>query len=145
MEKSGNPPAQLVSPSDEDLGSALKTLRQSNPTTGAAKLLPLLLDSNPGWAVSEKRLRKVLQKEGLSLAVPANPNNEEYPISKIIPSLEVSTWSKKVRVEDFGVKKGKGLVATESIDEGENLWLEDPLVFAPESSVQLPFVNSFFV
>ena len=139
MSATGSPATSPVSPSDEDLAAALKSLREANPSTGAAKLLPLLLEANPGWTVSEKRLRKALQKGGLSLAGPAASGSisEEFPTSKMIPSLDLSAWSKKIKVEDFGMKKGKGLVATKAIEEGEYLWLEDPLVFAPESSVQV--------
>lgn len=40
--------------------------------------------------------------------------------------------SAKVKVEYFGSEKGKGLVATETIDEGEEIWKEEPFIIAPE-------------
>lgn len=139
--------SQPIAPSDDDLGSALKSLRDSHPSTGAAKLLPLLLDSNPAWTVSEKRLRKVLQKQGLTLSAPvsrASPapalhhgsgDDLEYPTSQIVPSLDPSIWSRKVAVKYFGPKKGKGLIAREPIDQNETIWIEDPLLWAAEGFV----------
>ena len=55
-----------------------------------------------------------------------------HPISRIIEGLDVSRWTTKVRVEYFDRHKGKGLVATERITEGEVLWKEDPFILAPE-------------
>ncbi len=56
----------------------------------------------------------------------------EYPTSKVISSLDVSQWTPKVSVKWFDSHRGKGLVATEAIEEGEVIWREDPFVLAPE-------------
>jgi len=110
-------------------------------------LLTLLLTSHSSWTVSEKRLRKILQREGLGLSQSStgtsggsavgNDNNEiGFPISKINPRLNISKWTKKVEVRDFGSEKGKGLVATERIEEGEVIWKEDPLATCPDWDLQ---------
>src|SRR5689334_5889822 len=57
-----------VSPTEEDLALELKSLRESHPSTGALKLLGVLREARPEWAVSEKRLKKVLQQEGLMVS-----------------------------------------------------------------------------
>lgn len=145
---------QQISPSDDELGPALRSLRQSYPALGAPKLLTLLLADHQSWAISEKRLRKALQKEGLSLTTSSNLSagktleeggqEAEYPTSNVVHSLDLSTWSKKIRVKDFGPKKGKGLVAIERIEEGETLWVEDPIVWAPEACVCVFFLPFSF-
>lgn len=56
----------------------------------------------------------------------------KYPVSKLVKGLDVSKWTTKVEVKDFGKEKGKGLVAKEAIKEGDVLWKEDPFVLAPE-------------
>ena len=45
------------------------------------------------------------------------------------------TFAAKVAVKQFGKIKGKGLVATEIIEPGEEVWKEDPFIVSPEWSV----------
>ena len=143
----------VISPSEDDLTSAARSLRISHPTLGAAKLLSLLLEANPNWTVAEKRLRKVLQKAGLSASSTATttsaPNDNEdassheYPTSRMIDHLAPSKWTNKVKVADFGPEKGKGLVATELIQEGGYIWVEDPLVMCLEWCASVLASSSF--
>jgi hypothetical protein len=111
-----------VLPSDDDLKIALLDIKSQNPSLGIAKTHALLLSEHPTWSVSEKRVRKVLQAEGLLL--PSTPpvdgtKGKIYPSSKLIDKLEVSKWSTKVLATYFDKAKGKGLVAKERIVEGE--------------------------
>jgi hypothetical protein len=128
-------------PSDDDLAAALSALRVSNATLGAAKLHAALLDAHPSWSVSEKRARKTLQSAGLSLSAPVGTatalvqkgkNGRLYPRSQRTAGLDIAALTTKVEVKDFGPGKGKGLVATAPIAEGEVVWKEDPWVLAPE-------------
>jgi hypothetical protein len=113
-------------------------LRAQNPTLGITKLHTRLLSEHPAWVVSEKRARKFLQSGALALtsngakAVVQSNSGQLRPISRIIEGLDVSRWTKKVQVQYFDRHKGKGLVATERIAEGEVLWKEDPFILAPE-------------
>lgn len=137
-----------ISPNEDDLVAALRKLRVDHPTTGAVKLVPLLLNSNPDWTVSEKRVRKTLAKEGLSASTVNAPSDGArkredvlteagvpFPSSALIAGLDVSKWTSKIKVEEFGRTKGKGLVATERIEEGEHVWVEDPIFASPEMCV----------
>jgi hypothetical protein len=124
-------------PSDDDLAAALSALRVSNATLGAAKLHAALLDAHPSWSVSEKRARKVLQSSGLSLSAPTalvqkGTGSRLYPRSQRTAGLDIAALTTKVEVKDFGPGKGKGLVATVPIAEGEVVWKEDPWLLAPE-------------
>ncbi|KIP06875.1 hypothetical protein PHLGIDRAFT_30281 [Phlebiopsis gigantea 11061_1 CR5-6] len=121
-------------PSEEELKVALQALRAQHPTLGIAKLHVLLLSENPAWSVSEKRTKKTLQTEGLSLkaVIKNGPDNTPHPVSKVIEGLEVLKWTNKVQVKYFDAYKGKGLVATEKIAEGTVVWKEDPFILAPE-------------
>ena len=81
--------AALISPEDEDLRSAVIELKGDNPSLGAAKLRALLLQENPTWTVSEARLKKVLQSEGLvnlqaSQANAPAPGEELFPTSRVV-------------------------------------------------------------
>ncbi|KAK7446997.1 hypothetical protein VKT23_014210 [Stygiomarasmius scandens] len=133
----------MATPTDVQLKDALISLKSSNPTLGISKVHSLLLKTHPEWVVSEKRTRKFLQNEGLTIVDPASVNNGTspssnksdkvvYPSSRLIPNLDVSKWTNKVEVKYFNKKKGKGLVAKEKIKEGEAIWKEDPYVIAPE-------------
>jgi hypothetical protein len=136
-----------VVPSESELNAALVSLRAENATLGITKIHALLLSTHPTWTVSEKRTRKVLQAEGLMVGQPSpglglgyisqsapNKNAEPkvYPKSHVIEGLDVGKWTNKVEVRYFGKIKGKGLVAKDSIKQGEVVWKEDPFVVAPE-------------
>lgn len=129
--------AAKATPADDELKEALTSLRSSNASLGIPKLHALLLSTYPSWTVSEKRTRKILQSAGLVNAPPppkeGNGHGENiYPASKLVKGLDVTKWTSKVEVKQFGKKKGKGLVAKEKIAEGEVLWKEDPFILAPE-------------
>ncbi|KAI6037978.1 hypothetical protein EDC04DRAFT_2896996 [Pisolithus marmoratus] len=125
---------------DDELRAALTTLKREKPSLGVAKIHTLLLETNPTWSVSEKRVRKILQEEGLLIvntSDKAKDGKEDrstgvYPSSSLNKGLDVNKWSKKVEVRYFDAIKGKGLVAMEKISQGEVIWKEDPFILAPE-------------
>src|SRR5260370_39745723 len=71
------------SPPEEDLKASVASLKNEHPALGIAKLHAVLLSENPSWAVSEKRLRRILknsnpdgtlaQHEGLEYATIGTP------------------------------------------------------------------------
>ncbi|EUC63033.1 Set5 protein [Rhizoctonia solani AG-3 Rhs1AP] len=114
-----------VVPTDDELTGAIRSLRASNTGLGVPKLLAALLSSQPEWSVSEKRLRKVIQR------LKSEEGTNFHPTSSLNSALDVSKYSSKLKPALFGPEKGKGLVATQDIDAGEVLWREDPFVYAP--------------
>ena len=145
-------PGSSISPGEEDLTTAVASLKKAHPELGIAKLHALLLSENPSWTVSEKRLRRVLknaasssgpmQRES-STGEPAGPEAGSssgpdavlarvYPSSTLVEGLDVSRWTTAIEVKYFDKIKGKGLVAKEPISEGQVVWKEDPFVIAPE-------------
>ncbi|KAJ3824482.1 hypothetical protein EV361DRAFT_928852 [Lentinula raphanica] len=149
------PVVATSTPSDQDLRTAVISLKSEHPTLGIAKIHALLLATHPDWVVSEKRTKKTLQSEGLTLQTSqsttdsglASPSptkstkhskasgsgvHNVFPSSKLIPNLDVSKYNTKVEVRHFNKKKGKGLVAKEKISAGTPLWKEDPYIVAPE-------------
>ena len=128
-----------ISPPEEVLRSSVLSLRNQHPTLGVAKLHALLLSENSEWAVSEKRLRRIMTAEGLTLqrkATPAASAAESgahiYPSSTLIEGLDVAKWTAGVEVKYFDKQRGKGLVTKEPILEGQVVWKEDPFIIAPE-------------
>lgn len=129
-----------VAVAEIELRAALIILKKENPALGVAKIHILLLEAHPTWAVSEKRVRKILQSEGLIATEKDNGTGSTiatYPVSRLNNSLDVTKWCGKVKVHYFNAVKGKGLVSTEKISEGEVLWKEDPFILAPEWCVFL--------
>ncbi|KAJ3866203.1 hypothetical protein EV359DRAFT_37122 [Lentinula novae-zelandiae] len=128
------------SPSDQDLRAAVVSLKSIHPTLGIAKIHALLLETHPDWIVSEKRTKKALQSEGLTLqssqstaqSASGSGVSNIFPSSKLIPNLDISKYSTKIEVKHFNKKKGKGLVAKEKILAGTPVWKEDPYVVAAE-------------
>jgi hypothetical protein len=134
--------APFVNPTDQDATAAARTLRLSHPTLGIPKFHQLLLSQNPSWLLSEKRLRKLLQNAGLAVMLPQPKRGKathgtelehpgELPMSKINGRLDLPKWTRRVKVLDFGVGKGKGLIATEGIGPDEVVWKEDPFIVWP--------------
>lgn len=151
-----------VSPTEEELAVKLRSLRESHPTTGVAKLLILLRETQPEWSVSEKRLKKVLQQEGLMISSgtvettgevngaektghgPATAAKakksakggvkkpRQYPTSSAESKVDPTKWTGKVAIRHFDAVKGKGLVATAHIEGGEIVWKEDPWVLTAD-------------
>jgi len=136
-----------ISPPEEDLKTAVISLKEGHPTLGIAKLHTLLLSENPGWAVSEKRLRRILknlegrasprQDEGLESvatesSIQVTSETHVYPSSTLIEGLDIAKWTVAVEVKYFDTRKGKGLVAKVPISEGQFVWKEDPFIIAPE-------------
>ncbi|PPQ65023.1 hypothetical protein CVT24_008171 [Panaeolus cyanescens] len=149
-----------TSPSEETLAKALIALKAEHPALGISKVHALLLQTYPDWIVSEKRTKKILQNHGLVVQAPVQAREDEipttngnnngeasgsgsgtpsgekekmvYPTSRVVNNLDVDHWSKKVAVKFFDKKKGKGLVATQDIEEGEVVWKEEPFILAPE-------------
>lgn len=133
-------------PPEDELRDALVSLKLHNPALGIAKTHALLLALHPAWAVSEKRTRKILQSEGLVLCgMPTRTSGDStpavYPSSRVIPDFAVNKWTQKVEVRYFDQKKGKGLVATADIAEGEAIWKEDPFILAPEWFVPISILH----
>lgn len=123
-----------VAPLDEDLSPVVTKLRTENPSTGVPKLLQQLKSEHSDWAVSEKRLRKLLQALNLSsTAVDSKGGNGDGETGLVAdtgldPSINVGGIAPKVKARMFGGEKGKGLVAREKILQGEVLWSEEPWI-----------------
>ncbi|KAF8604418.1 SET domain-containing protein [Ceratobasidium sp. AG-I] len=114
-----------VVPTDDELTAAARSIKASNPALGIPKVLMALLSAQPAWNVSEKRLRKVIQR------LKSEAGTNEYPTSSLNGTLDISKFTDKVQPVFFGPEKGKGLVAAEDIEAGQVLWREDPFVYAP--------------
>jgi hypothetical protein len=148
------PTSEPISPGEEDLNTALTSLKKAHPALGITKLHTLLLSENPSWTVSEKRLRRILknhnhrsdaddhhQADELESATPGGPSSgsghaaaapHAYPSSTLVEGLDVFRWTPTIEVKYFDKQKGKGLVAKEPISEGQVVWKEDPFIIAPE-------------
>ncbi|KAF8192761.1 hypothetical protein K438DRAFT_1906839 [Mycena galopus ATCC 62051] len=117
----------MSSPSDDELQDALIQLKSAHPALGIPKLHARLRADFPAWAVSEKRMRKIL-----AAIAPPKETAPPHPSSQLVEGLDISQWTARVDVRVFDKKKGKGLVATQKIAAGETIWVEDPFVIAPE-------------
>ena len=147
LDRHGSSNKTAIVPTDDALLAALAPLRTAHPAMGATKLHAKLLQFHPEWVggVSEKRTRRVLGGAGLAAQAQGvqngskkakgnaeAANGNKHPTSRMLENFDVSRWCDKVAVRDFGPERGKGLVASKEIAEGEVLWKEDPWVIAPE-------------
>lgn len=141
--QTGHAAATSLSPSETDLVAELRTIRNENAMIGVTKFLPLLKERKPEWSVSEKRIKKLLQQEGLMVggqedATKIKRKGKEvdtgysHPKSYMNDSIDVRKWTSKVDIKRIDDVKGKGLFATEQIKEGEVIWKEDPWILAAD-------------
>jgi hypothetical protein len=127
--------SRSVIPTEDEVRKAVIELKARNPASGVAKIHNFLLDANLSWTVSEKRVRKILQGEGLvrsDSGIPSTNTNTIHPSSRLNKSLDLGKWTSRVEVRYFDAIRGKGLVAKEKIAKGDVLWKEDPFILAPE-------------
>lgn len=145
------PPASMsssnvISPNEAELVQEVRRLRNEHPTLGATKLLGVLRECKPEWTISEKRLKKVMQQEGLMVVSKqehASKSGTEmrHPISKLNSAVDVKKWTKKLEIKQFDAVRGKGLVAIEEIAKDEELWTEDPWVLTADWCVIFSFYD----
>ncbi|KZV75809.1 SET domain-containing protein [Peniophora sp. CONT] len=138
------PTSTQISPSDDDLRASIFKIKTANPSLGIGKIRSSVLQENPTWQLSENRVKKICQAEGLINAAPAPtgaPKEKEkksekekavFPVSRVVEDLDIERWTGRVQVRFIDKRKGKGLFAKEKIAEGEVIWKEDPFIVAPE-------------
>lgn len=93
---------------------------------GLAKLLTTL-QTEHGWSLSEKRLKKILIASGLR----DGPRKPWVPVSALDESVPLPEGVQAVYLDAV---KGRGLVATRDFAEGQTLFVEDAYVAAPPPS-----------
>lgn len=94
---------------------------------GAAKLHGVIKSRHPNWSLSEKRVKTLLKKFGLSNSSDQQFNYASEITSKPDPNLELP---EKVKVL-MTTKRGKGLYSKTNIGKGELIWEEQPIFFVP--------------
>ncbi|KAN0120517.1 hypothetical protein V8E52_004344 [Russula decolorans] len=123
-----------LSPAKEDLKAAVASLKKEHPALGIVKLHALLLSENLSWAVSEKRLRRLLKNsnpdgplaqhqrlECTTTGTPRGPGPSStpsttagskaahvYPSSTLVEGLDVSKRTTTIEDKYFDRKREKG-------------------------------------
>lgn len=125
-------------PTDNDLKQAASDLRAQNPLLGLAKLLALLKERHPEWAVSEKRFRKFAQSKTGADDDVQKVGSEDLPAETGLDgAIDISRVAPKVEARLLGKAKGKGLVARGGLLQGEVIWQEEPWIATADSLVSL--------
>ncbi|KAI5964366.1 SET5 [Candida pseudojiufengensis] len=122
-----------IVPHERQIVDSIISIWKEDPSTenlGISKLHSIVKSKHSNWSISEKRIRQLLKKFGLST------NQEQFTYSKYITSeltFDIELPS-KIQVVMTN-KRGKCLYAKKSIKKGELIWNEIPLFFIP------PLVN----
>lgn len=119
-------------PTDDELLPAYQRIKQQDSSLGLAKVLAQLKVANPEWAVSEKRLRKVVAG-GQVVRPPSSDEAGLVADTGLDPTIDIAHIAPKVKARLFGGEKGKGLVAREKIQQGEVVWQEEPWIVTADS------------
>ncbi|KAK6197475.1 uncharacterized protein RJT21DRAFT_57127 [Scheffersomyces amazonensis] len=122
---------QPIVPHERQVVDGIIAIWKQDPSTeslGIPKLHALFKAQHPTWSVSEKRLKNLLKKFGLT----PNTNNEQFTYaseikSEIAPDLDLPSNVQIIMT----TKRGKGIYAKHKIDKGEIIWSEEPLFFIP--------------
>ena len=117
-----------VVPSEQELATSISSLRAEEANLSILKLLARLRLDHPEWTVSEARFRKLLRA--------VVPNTSTTPVTFKVQTgfddhLGIAELSPKVTAHDYGAGKGKGLIATATLQQGELIWYEAPWIVVP--------------
>ena len=89
-------------PSQEELVDAIQKVKISFPEYGIKKVTSQVTEDQPSWSVSEKRVKKLMQTQGLTnTAQPAKSgmaDDPSIPVSFIDPKLDLKSVSTNVVV-----------------------------------------------
>lgn len=118
-------------PHERQVVEAVISIWKEDPSTeslGIAKLHSIVKQRHANWSLSEKRVKSLLKKFGLS----PNSENEQYSYAKDITSEKTPglTLPDSVNLV-MTSKRGKGLFARMNILKGEVIWEEAPLFLVP--------------
>lgn len=122
---------KTYTPHEREVVGAVISIWKEDPSTealGIAKLHSIVKEKHSNWSVSEKRMKSLLKKFGLSPNLAA----EQYTYAKHItsqptPNLDLPDAINLVMT----AKRGKSLYAKSNIAKGELIWEEKPMFLVP--------------
>ena len=126
-------------PTDDELKEAVTDVMSFRNDLGAGKILAKLKTVDPHWSVSEKRVRKLVQKlrpaaaategEGTNGEQPTKPT---YAVSKNDPKIAaLIPPDAKYELRRVDQTRGRGLFTKASVGKGILLFEEDAWVYSP--------------
>lgn len=118
-------------PHERQVVDAVIAIWKEDPSTesiGVGKLHSLVKEKHPNWSVSEKRVKLLLKKFGLTISA----SEEQYSYAKEIqsettPDLNLPDTVSLVMTS----RRGKGLYAKKNISRGSLIWEETQMFFVP--------------
>lgn len=119
-----------VVPHERQIVDDVIAIWKEDPSTesyGVSKIHAIIKSRHSNWTVSEKRVKTLLKKFGLS-----NNSNQQYNYASEItslpdPNLELPEKVKVIMTS----KRGKGLYAKTGFNKGDLIWEEKPYFFIP--------------
>ncbi|EIW76584.1 SET domain-containing protein [Coniophora puteana RWD-64-598 SS2] len=155
-QKSSEPHQAQADPGNAAIHDALAALMDEQPSLGQKKLWQLLCKRHPDWKVGQARAERLVKEiraervpaasgsasngsNGASSGTVEGGEGQTAETGHIYPSWELNKAldlrdmlgaEGSVKVQTFTKTKGKGLVATRRIKEGEVVWREEPWVLA---------------
>lgn len=131
--------SEKIVPSEEELISAIQAIKLDSPEAGIKTVTNQILNKEPSWQVSEKRVKKFMQASGLTQSAqtvkePVKSglaDDPSVPVSFIDPKLDFKSVSDAVVARMVDQVTGKGLFAARDIKKDEILFTEKPFVYFP--------------
>ncbi|SAM09195.1 hypothetical protein [Absidia glauca] len=127
-------------PEEDALCQSIQQLKIDNPEWGVKSIYNQILKSHQDWQVSEKRVKKIMQTQGLtqssggaqlSIVKSGVEDDPSVPVSFIDPKLDFQSFSPNVVAKMVDNVTGKGLFAAKDIKKDEIIFMEAPLVYFP--------------
>ncbi|KAI9312580.1 hypothetical protein BX666DRAFT_1865785 [Dichotomocladium elegans] len=125
---------EKIVPSEKELVDAIQRIKISNPEFGIKKVTSQVTQDQPTWSVSEKRVKKFLQAQGLiqhSVQKSGVEDDPSIPVSFIDPKLDLKSVSTNVVAKMIDKVVGKGLFAARDIAANEIIFQETPFMYFP--------------
>jgi hypothetical protein len=123
-----------VIPNEDELVQLIQNIKLEQPEFGIKKVTQEIVEREPQWQVSEKRVKKYMQLQGLtqgsSIIKSGVAEDPSIPVSFIDPKLDLKAFEKVVaRMVD--PVTGKGLFAAEDVKKDDIFFTEAPFVYFP--------------
>lgn len=123
-------------PDDQEVVDAVTVIWNDNPATealGIPKLHALVKNNHPDWSLSANRLKSLLKSHGLLSNAPPVTYVAETE-SHLTPDMTLPDGIKVLMTK----ARGKALYASKFLEQGQELWTEQPMVLvAPLAVVPL--------
>ncbi|KAF9985326.1 SET domain-containing protein 5 [Modicella reniformis] len=123
-----------ITPEAAELTVLISNIKQKYPGLGIKKVLAEIQTQQPTWLVSERRVKKMMDEAGITVARPEAEMDldSSVPVSHIDTDVDVSALTNgQVKARMINKIVGKGLFAAQDLSKDKIIFTEFPFIYFP--------------